>query len=144
MRRLVFPLVGSLTLLLAVGLLKAQDTKDTKDSSDKEMPTKGKTLFPPKYSQLGLTEDQRQKVLKIHQSYKSRLDALHEQIEELTKQERAELNKILDDRQRLRLSELDGKKSKKDSTVKGTDTKKDEAKAEKKEDTKDDKKEDKK
>jgi Spy/CpxP family protein refolding chaperone len=105
MLRLRFAATSSLALLLAAGWLMGQDNKAGSDDAT-PAPTKVKGALPPNFKQLGLTEDQKQKVLKIHATYRAKIDALKEQISQLTSEERAELNKVLSDTQRIKLREL--------------------------------------
>jgi hypothetical protein len=131
MLRLRLALTGSLALFLAAGFLMGQDSKSGPD--DTPAPSgKVKGTLPANYGKLGLTDEQRQKVVKIHASFKSKIDALKEQMEDLSNQERVELNKVLNDTQRTRLRELRAREPKeKEST---TTAKKDEKKDDKKED----------
>jgi hypothetical protein len=103
MFRLRLAVTGTLALLLAAGWLMGQD----KGASD-ETPasTKVKGTLPTNFKQLGLTDEQRSKVIKIHASYKAKIADLREQIERLTGEERAELNKVLSETQRVKLREL--------------------------------------
>jgi Spy/CpxP family protein refolding chaperone len=103
MFRLRLAVTGTFALFLAAGFLMGQD----KASSDEPTPSaKAKGALPANFKQLGLTDEQRQKVIKIHASYKSKISALREQIEQLTGEERAELNKVLSETQRIKLREL--------------------------------------
>jgi Spy/CpxP family protein refolding chaperone len=102
MFRIRFAIASSLALFLGAGWLMGQDTKP----ADTPAPAKVKGTLPAYFSKLGLTDEQRQKVYKIHASYKSKIDALKEQMAQLTNEERVELNKVLSDTQRQRLREL--------------------------------------
>jgi len=95
---------AAVALLLVASALTAQDSKNTSD--DTPAPTKAKGALPPNFKQLGLTEDQRQKVMKIHASYKSKMESLNEQLSQLKSEERSELLKVLSDTQRTKLREI--------------------------------------
>jgi hypothetical protein len=110
-----------------------QDSKSTQD--DTPAP-KAKGVLPKYFKSLGLTDDQRQKVVKVHAAYSAKVASLKEQISQLSAEERSELNRILSDTQRTRLHEL---------ILKDPDAAKDvAAKEEKKSDKTDSKKDDKK
>jgi Spy/CpxP family protein refolding chaperone len=100
MIRVRLAITGCVVMFLAAGWLMGQDTKTA------DTPAKGKGALPLYFKSLGLTDEQRQKVVKIHASYKSKLDSLSEQIKQLKNEERAELNKVLSETQRQRLREL--------------------------------------
>jgi len=103
MIRLRVAIAASVALFMAAGWLMGQDNKAEPTTP---APTKGKGVLPAYFKSLGLTDEQRQKVVKIHASYKSKLDSLSEQIKQLKDEERAELNKVLSDTQRQKLREL--------------------------------------
>jgi hypothetical protein len=105
MNRLRLAVMGSVALFLAAGWLLGQDNKSTSNDTQPS-PTKAKGTLPPYFKALGLTDDQHQKVVRIHSGYKSKIDSLTEQIAQLRNEERAELNKVLSDTQRIRLREL--------------------------------------
>jgi hypothetical protein len=92
-RVLVFILT---TALLAGGWLWGQDTKGTK----------GKGSLPTYWKSLGLSEDQRQKAMSIRSEYRTKIDALKQQIAQLEKQEKGELEKILTEDQKKQLQKI--------------------------------------
>jgi hypothetical protein len=94
--------VGTLAFVLAAGSLMGQDSKNSDDSQS----STSKAKLPTHFSKLGLTEDQKQKVIRVRSSYKSKIDSLQEQINQLRGEERTELSKILSDTQKIRLREL--------------------------------------
>lgn len=103
MLRLRLAVMGFLVVLLAAGGLQGQDKK----APEKDPPVpKGKGTLPTYFKKLGLTDAQTQKVYKIHTSYKTKIDALQQQINELRKEEKTELDKVLSDEQKTRLREL--------------------------------------
>jgi TolA-binding protein len=108
MLRLRLAAASSLVLFLGASWLMGQDNKSAPDK-EPPTPTKSKARLPQYFTKLGLTDDQIQKVSKIHTSFKSKIDGLTEQIDELKNQERLELSKVLDERQRTRLRELRAK-----------------------------------
>jgi Spy/CpxP family protein refolding chaperone len=130
MKRVRLGVTASLALFLVAGVLMGQDSKSTQD--DTTPPTKAKGLLPKHFKSLGLTDEQRQKVVKVHAAYAAKVASLKEQIEQAQAEERAELNKILSDTQRTRLRELILKEpDAKDMTTKEekkTDSKKDDKK----------------
>jgi TolA-binding protein len=77
---------------------------DDKKPDDKEPKAKG--TLPQHWKQLGLTDDQVQKVYKIESTYRTKIDALKQQIEDLKDEEKAEMQKLLTDAQKARLKEL--------------------------------------
>jgi Spy/CpxP family protein refolding chaperone len=132
MIRVRLAVTASLALLMVAGVLMGQDGKSTQDDAT-PAPTKAKGVLPKYFKSLGLTDDQRQKVVKVHSAYAAKLATLKEQMEQLASEERGELNKILSDTQRIRLRELILKEpdSSKDVTAKEekkSDSKKDEKK----------------
>jgi hypothetical protein len=126
MLRLRLAVTCTLVFFLASSWLMGQDSK-----SDDTKPATGKTkgILPKYFSKLGLTDEQRQKVYKITTSYKTKIDALTEQLDQLKGQRQTELLKILDENQRTHLRELETHETvSKDSTT----TKKEEKKTEEK------------
>jgi Spy/CpxP family protein refolding chaperone len=118
MLRIRLAVTCSLALFLSASWLMGQDNKST---SDDAKPATGKTkgVLPKYFSKLGLTDEQRQKVYKITTSYKTKIDALTEQLDQLKSQRQAELLKVLDENQRTHLRELETHETvSKDSTTK--------------------------
>jgi hypothetical protein len=105
---------GSLALVLAAGFLMGQDDKKAPGRDGPPLP---KERLPTNFGKLGLTDEQKQKVLKIHASFKTKIQALNDQVEQLKAEERAELDKVLSDTQRTRLNELRGREK---GTAKGS------------------------
>ena len=77
---------------------------DDKKPDDKEPKAKG--TLPQHWKKLGLTDDQTQKVYKIETNYRTKIDALKQQIEALKDEEKGEMEKLLTDAQKARLKEL--------------------------------------
>jgi Spy/CpxP family protein refolding chaperone len=102
------------TLALTVGLLfglssfaAVQDAKkdDTKPSS------RLRGQLPPNYRQLGLSEEQRQSIYKIHNEYADKIDELEKQIEKMKNERNRAYGKVLTKAQRDRLEEIQKGKS---------------------------------
>ncbi len=99
----MFRLRVGLTLLsvaLLGGLLLGQDKK----SADKEPPARGQ--LPQYFKQLGLTDTQRQDVLRIRAEYRGKIAKLKQEIADLQKEERTKLSQVLTPEQRARLRDL--------------------------------------
>jgi Spy/CpxP family protein refolding chaperone len=109
-----------LVLALAAGAVAYQDKdKDAKDKDKKEekKDDKGKKddkkikgQLPPYYKQLGLSDTQRQKVLKVRAEYKEKIDELKKKIDTLKEEQDEATEKVLTPEQvkelkRLRLKE---------------------------------------
>jgi TolA-binding protein len=134
MHRLRLAVTCSLALFLGAGWLMGQDGKSTSDDTPSQAKVKG--ALPTYYGRLGLTDEQKQKVYKIHQSYKSKIDALKDQIADLSNQQQVELLKVLNDTQRTHLRELQTREPKEKTPSKDApktdDTKKDSSKTDEK------------
>jgi Spy/CpxP family protein refolding chaperone len=83
--------------LLGCGWLFGQDTKATPKAS------RG---LPSGWGNLGLTDEQKQKVYEVQAEYRTKIDDLQQQIRKLQKEERSALSKVLTDAQRARLKEI--------------------------------------
>jgi Spy/CpxP family protein refolding chaperone len=101
----------SLFLLIAIvttsiGSMNGQD-QGKKEEAKKENPaTKFKGRLPPNWGKLGLTDEQRQKVYKVHAKYKTEIDILNKKIQELEVLRDKERLEILTDEQKKRLQEI--------------------------------------
>jgi len=111
-------LVGTLILVVAAGggLLLGQDSKDS---------GKVRGQLPPNWGKLGLTDKQKQTVYRVQADYKKKIDPLEQKIQELRKQERSELLKVLNDDQRERLKEIISSKAGGEATPKDSQNTKD-------------------
>jgi hypothetical protein len=96
--------VGLAVALLWGGLLLSDDTKGPQPDG----------ALPPGWKQLGLTQDQAEKVFKTRAAYRAKIDALKQQIEALKKEEADELEKVLTKAQRDRLKQIRDKEPPKD------------------------------
>jgi Spy/CpxP family protein refolding chaperone len=79
---------------LAVGLSWGDDKKDPKGT------------LPPRYKELGLSDDQSNKIKKIHGEYKEKIDDLKAQLKKLEAEEKTEYLKVLTDEQKKKLAQL--------------------------------------
>jgi hypothetical protein len=95
--------VGVLALaLLTGGWLAGQEKKDP--------PTKLRGQLPAGWKKLGLSETQVQQIYKVQMDYDTKVEALQEQINQLRKDEKKDLEKLLTDAQKARLKELKDEK----------------------------------
>jgi TolA-binding protein len=93
-------------LFIANGL-QGQDKKDNKDKAPQVR------VLPPNWGGLGLSDEQKQKIYKVQDVYKPKVDDLRKKIEELEKQlselktkERAEREQILTEVQKKKLKAI--------------------------------------
>jgi hypothetical protein len=96
-------LLGVLALLLVVGWLMAADTKS---DPDKKAPDKAKGTLRPSWKKLGLTDDQVQGIYQIQAEYRTRIEALEQQLQELRLQGYGSELEVLTDAQTARLKDL--------------------------------------
>jgi hypothetical protein len=104
MYRLRLGVAALLVGLLATGWLLGDDTKGKNDKEPQVKVIKGR--LPTNYKKLGLTEDQVQKIYSIQASYQAKIDELDQKKKALQKEEKAEMEKVLTEGQRLRLREI--------------------------------------
>jgi Spy/CpxP family protein refolding chaperone len=78
--------------------------KDAK--ADPKTETKAKGQLPQNWKQLGLTDDQTQKVYKVQTKYNEDIDKLKAQIEELKAKMAKERNEVLTPEQKKRLEDI--------------------------------------
>jgi Spy/CpxP family protein refolding chaperone len=86
--------------LLAVTSTSGQDKKGDKDDP------KVKGTLPAHWKDLGLSDDQKQKVYKIQANYKTKIDDLEKKIKDLKAEEHEERLKVLTDDQKKKLREI--------------------------------------
>lgn len=103
----------SLTYALALGLLlggaSAASAQDSSKSTSKDEAKSGGRLrgqLPPNYRQLGLSEEQRQKIYKLQNEYADKLKELEEQIEKVKAERNKAYGKVLTKAQHDRLNEI--------------------------------------
>ena len=82
--------------------------KDAKvdPKADPKAETKAKGQLPQNWKQLGLTDDQTQKVYKVQSKYNEDIDKLKAQIEELKTKMAKERNEVLTPEQKKRLEDI--------------------------------------
>lgn len=98
-----------LVVVLAVSLLVGGWSlgDDKKDDAKKDAPPpKLKGQLPANWKKLGLAEDQVQKVYKVQNDYRAKIDALEEKIKQTKSEEKTEMMKVLTDAQKARLKEI--------------------------------------
>ena len=103
-----------LAVVTLLGVVSAQDkdkgksTKEDKITKDDKTPVKVRGQLPPYFKKLGLSDDQRQKVLTLRASYKEKVDALRKKIDQLKAEEKEAVEKVLTADQLKRLQILRG------------------------------------
>jgi hypothetical protein len=105
--------------VLGVGLLLADRGLSQTDKKDPPVKTKG--TLPIYWKSLGLTEEQKKMVFTTHATYGDKIATLQEQVKHLKAQEKAELEKILTDEQKITLRRLILEKAPKTTTPDKTD-----------------------
>ena len=102
-----------LAAFLLVGILVGQEpktgtTKDGKGDTKAEpkVEAKAKGQLPPNWKQLGLTDEQTQKVYRIQQKYNEDIDKLEVQIKEMKSKMQKERSEVLTAEQKKRLEEI--------------------------------------
>jgi len=60
----------------------------------------------PKWRELGLTDEQKQRVYKIQSEYRTKIDELEKKLKELRREERSKAQEVLTAAQKARLKEL--------------------------------------
>lgn len=74
------------------------------DDTKKEGKSRG--TLPTKWSKIGLSDEQKNKIYSVQSSYRAKVQELESKIKELRAQEKAELEAVLTDSQKTRLREL--------------------------------------
>jgi hypothetical protein len=104
--------------VLVVGSGYSQDTK-------KETQPTGKVNLPTGFGKLGITGDQKKKILEVVSSYQAKIGVLKDQMDQLKKDEYVEAFKLLNDDQKATLKKIAAEKTdptnadKKDEKKKG-------------------------
>ena len=88
--------------------------QDKKGDDKTEPPTKLKGTLPPHWKKLALSEEQVQKVYKIHHDYDTKIGDLKAKMDKLEEDKKAERLKVLNDAQRTLLREILAKEAGKD------------------------------
>jgi Spy/CpxP family protein refolding chaperone len=73
---------------------------------DKAQVGKARGTLPQNWNKLGLTDDQKQKVYTAQAEYKTKIDELQKQIDDLKKKQRVAMESVLTDAQKARLKEI--------------------------------------
>jgi Spy/CpxP family protein refolding chaperone len=73
---------------------------------DREPAPRMRGQLPQNWGKLGLTDEQKQKVYKVQNEFRPKIEALQRQISELRDQERKELETVLTADQKKRLREI--------------------------------------
>lgn len=83
-------------------------TGDDKKPDDKpaDSGAKMRGQLPQNWSKLGLSEEQKQRVYKVQNDIRAKIDSLQKQINDMKEQERKELEKVLTPAQKERLREI--------------------------------------
>ena len=105
--RLLILVAGLLALTGGATELSGQEKGKKDDPAKKDEPAgKVKGQLPQGWGRIGLTDDQRQKVYKIHAKYNDQIDKLEAQIKELKDKRDKERYDVLSAEQKKRLKEL--------------------------------------
>ena len=92
--------------LLLANQLAGQEGKKKDDPKKEEASARYKGQLPPRWKQLGLTEDQTQKVYKVQARYNEQIDKMEDQIRELKSKRDRERYEVLTADQKKRLEDL--------------------------------------
>lgn len=84
----------------------AQDDAKPAASAEKKAPKKARGRVPAYYGQVGLSDEQREKIYSIQASYNEKIAALKKQIDSLTQQRDTEVEGVLTETQKKQLDEL--------------------------------------
>jgi Spy/CpxP family protein refolding chaperone len=87
----------------------------------KDQPGKARGQLPQNWSKLGLNDEQKQKVYRVQNDYRPKIDELQKQITDLRDKERREMEAVLTDAQKARLREILTSKAPPDDKGKGKD-----------------------
>jgi hypothetical protein len=115
MLRLRLAVMLLLVALLGTGWVAGQDKKSDDKKTEKKkndktevkkgLPARVKGYLPAGYGKLGLSDEQKQKIYKIQNSYKAKIADLQRQIKQLKTSQREEREKVLTPEQLKRLRE---------------------------------------
>ena len=109
---------------LAIQSGSAQEKKDAEKGKKAAAETKGR--LPNNYGQVGLSDEQKNKIYAVQAKYNGEIDKLEAQIAQITMQRDTEIQAVLTAEQKTKLNELrdatkkktDGAKSAKDGDAK--------------------------
>jgi len=88
--------------LLGTSLVYGDDAKPAKADAKPEV----KGTLPAHFKQLGLSQEQQDKVTSIHADYKAKIDALTKELKELRDKQHEEVAKILTEEQKEHLKKI--------------------------------------
>lgn len=109
MRLRVLSVIGAMALAVGMaaqipeGALFAQSTSAEAKTGEKKG---GDGRVPAYFAQIGLTKEQRSKVLEVQASYTQKIEALRKQIDDLETKRDADVRGVLTDEQKKKLDEL--------------------------------------
>src|SRR5262252_388712 len=104
MSRSVWTAVALFLSFLAGGLLL--DGSGSRAADEPKQPAKFRGQLYAKWKELGLTDEQKQKIYKIQSEYRARIDELERKAKELRAEERVKAQDVLTPAQKARLKEL--------------------------------------
>jgi len=90
--------------VIGLALLLADRGFSQQDKGDPAAKVKGQ--LPQGWGKIGLTDDQKQKIYATRATYKTKIDALKQQVTTLQSKEKAELEKILTEDQKTAIRRL--------------------------------------
>jgi hypothetical protein len=91
-------------LVIGLALLIADRGSSQQDKTDPAPTVKGQ--LPKYWSKIGLSDEQKQKVYATEASYRTKIEALNQQVKRLKSQQKTALEKILTDDQKAALRRL--------------------------------------
>jgi hypothetical protein len=94
----------ALVVLATTTMLLADDPP--KKPTDTPPQSRAKGMLPRYFKSLGLSDEQKQQVYRIQNTYGAKIDALTAQIKALHAEQMQEIEKLLTDAQKARLKEL--------------------------------------
>jgi Spy/CpxP family protein refolding chaperone len=106
-RSRLVPLFFAMLLVVASGTFAQEKKEPPKDEKKEKEPTgKLKGFLPQNWGKIGLTDQQKQDVYKVQNKYRDEIDRLTAKIDELKKQQKIDMEKVLTDEQKKRLREI--------------------------------------
>lgn len=129
----VAPLALGFAVAVAL-LVGSSHGQDKKDDTKKETQPTGKAQLPPGWGKIGVTGEQKKKILAVRSSYGAKIEQLKQEIETLKDAEYKEMYKLLNDDQKAALKKnadksgetKDDKKSSEKKTPETKDAKQEE------------------
>ena len=96
-----------------MGKKRTQKPKATPKKA--KTPKKAGGRLPSFYGQIGLSDEQREKVYEVQRTYREQIQELRKQLKTLEAKQKDEINEVLTDEQKAKLAELVGEAKKKRS-----------------------------